>query len=147
MGPILTKYPVVLQVDGVSYDVVFTPLGKRGLKKLQDLKNKTITERAGVDAKIEERDYKKEQLLLTEKMIENLKEKDEKKFDLILEAKKLKSEIFQLNKEIKDEDSKFAPLDKEVEKYESLNYDLCFSGSKANELKNAIEEADISFSR
>mgnify|MGYP001211554774 CR=1 FL=1 len=142
---IITKYDLNIDIEGVFYQVVYSPLNHKNRKKLEKAQASIISKNKEVDVKKKELNYKKEQFVLNAELLKV--EKDSKKPELLREQKILKKEIYDLEVEISKMSETITPVSDDIEKMQEEYFDMCISGDDADKLKNVIASSDVNFDK
>jgi len=140
---IRTTYPLEIEIDDITYKVDYKAFNNKVQDELQKNKDASIKKFEKKDAKVHELNFKKEQFALNAEILKDAVKTQ--KVEILIEQKKIKQEIFDLEVEIEKLVKDADPLKDDIEKTNERIFDMMVTGSNATALKAVLVEKGIDY--
>ncbi|PZP12164.1 MAG: hypothetical protein DI602_10110 [Aliarcobacter butzleri] len=149
LNPLKTKHDIEVELDDVSYKLVFKPINKHTQEKLDKTKNESKEQYETVDSKkVELKEYKdlksvNDDLLKTFGAVGGITL--EQKTSILIENKEYVIKISSLEKQIRNIEKDLTDVNVAVENYYKQFFEESIEGTDKVKFQKAIDDAGISY--
>jgi len=151
-----TKYEVIITIDSQDYKIVFQPLNKKGIKELEEAKNKQLAGIKEADILVAKTRKDNQYLETVNEIIANNKDiialggvgtRDilQEQRGLLLEKKELEKRIREQKSQIEAQEENITSSLEDVEKLGELRFNLCISGKDVEDIKQYIKDGFFTY--